>query len=245
MVAEVITSAQNPFVKACVKLRESSRERKERGECLLVGKKIVMESPAPKILILAEGVEFKSDLEKVIVSNDVMKKITGLMTPDGVAAIHPLPKSGTFKNIRRLIAFDGIQDPGNLGTLLRTALALGWDGAYFLPNTCDPFGEKGLRASLGASLRFPIGQGDVEELKKICKENQMTPLAAHLNGIPFDQVDLCQSILLVLGAEGQGISDEMQQFCEKITIPMSGEMESLNVATAGAILLYGLKHALR
>lgn len=168
-------------------------------------------------------------------SENVMKKITGLSSPEGVAAEFPLPKPSALQT-GPLLVLDRLSDPGNVGTLIRTAIALGWAGIYFMPGTVDPFHEKVVRASRAALFRFPWQLGSWEELKQLKLEGYV----ADIGGTPLDQVAPKKEIALVLSNEGQGVSDEGQTFGERITIPMHGEMESLNVAISGAILMYAL-----
>eukprot|EP00466_Bigelowiella_natans_P019351 jgi/Bigna1/128003/aug1.5_g2711 len=146
--------------------------------------------------------------------------------------------------MKRLIILDGIQDPGNLGTLLRTALGLGWDGAFLLKNTCDPFNQKAIRAARGACFRLPLyTEGSLDDLQELLRDHDFTvsssTLADEIRDVP---------IALWLGSEGKGLSggqwSEAQNGCEDgqallaaplktVKIDMAPEMESLNVAVAG------------
>ena len=123
-----------------------------------------------------------------------------------------------------------------MGTLIRTALALGWGGVYLLPGCVDPFHEKVIRASRGALFRFPWKEGGWEELKKM----NLKAYIADIKGRPLDEVHPEKEILLLLSNEAQGVSDEGGGFGERITIPMTGGAESLNVAASGAIMMYEL-----
>jgi TrmH family RNA methyltransferase len=135
---------------------------------------------------------------------------------------------------------DGISDPGNLGNLLRTALALGWEGVYLTENTCDPFHEKALRAAKGATFCLALQEGTWEEFLSISK-NYHTFLA-DMNGSPLQDKPLASPpIALILSKESCGARMEAKKRFQTISIPMQKAMESLNVASAGAILLYGLK----
>ena len=136
------------------------------------------------------------------------------------------------------MVLDGIQDPGNLGTLLRTALAFGWNGIYLLGNCCDPYNDKALRSAKGATFRLQLYQGDKAHLKDLSRTHQV--LVADLDGKAPESVNESEKRVLVLGSESLGVSAESQAFGEKVTLPISGEMESLNVAVAGGILMYQL-----
>lgn len=117
---------------------------------------------------------------------------------------------------RRLLALDRVQDPGNMGTLMRSALAFGWDGVFLLPGCCDPFNEKAVRASRGAALRLPTCSGTLEDLKQVAGHHGMTLIAAEPE--PEEEQpckrkdgggDVANAVCLVLGSEGQGLSPEV------------------------------------
>ncbi len=154
--------------------------------------------------------------------------------------------------MRRLLALDAVQDPGNLGTLLRTALAFGWDGVFLLPGCADPFSDKAVRASRGAALRAPVARGGVDELCAAAEAHGLTMLAADpepeggseggtRGDLPLkgwrEQAGT-SAVCLVLGSEGQGLSAEVRALTIPVAIPMHGGMESLNVAVAGGILMF-------
>ncbi len=188
--------------------------------------------------IVPLGVETE---ELILVSQAVMQKMSGVQTPEGVLAIVNMPKNGDFKGFKRVLGLDGINDPGNLGTLLRTALALGWEGVFLLPGCADPFNDKALRAAKGAPFRLPIKSGSWEELEKLGKSHHLESYAADLEGVFPGDVPLKKGILLVLGSESHGLSLAAAKNCQKVTIPMPGMMESLNVGVAGGILMYLLR----
>lgn len=178
-----------------------------------------------------------------------MRKVTGLDSVDSMVAIaevaRPAPADfvSAQKPLRRLLVLEGIQDPGNLGTLLRTATALGWDGAFLLPGCCDPFNDKALRASRGASFRLPWATGTWGDLERVVATRSLVCIAAEpddRSGAKDLPESLASAVCLVLGAEGQGLSHEALSRCVPVAIPMPGQMESLNVAIAGSILMFAL-----
>lgn len=195
----------------------------------------------------------------VSVTESVMKKITGLdsVSASTVAAevtqFHPADfEEWEPGQLQRLLVLERNQDPGNMGTLLRTALALGWQGAFLLQGCADPMNEKSLRASRAAPFRLPIAQGTIDEWLAICDRHGMVRLAADPHPASKDQRDQLAGtangtestsdppVCLVLGNEGQGLSEDVLRHCLPVAIPMPGEMESLNVAAAGAILMFML-----
>lgn len=240
---KMISSLQNPLVKHCVKLRESRQYREEMQSVFITGHKMVdelMRMCQPKRLFFMEKKEIREPIEAYQVSEAVLKKITGLPSPEGIAAEFPLPKPSALEPISSLIALDRIADPGNLGTLIRTALALGWDGVFLLPGCVDPFHDKTMRASRGALFHFPWASGSWEELSQLKEHNNLTAYVADMHGVPISSLSKNVRPLLLLSNEAQGISKEGSHFGIAISIPMKGEMESLNVAIAGAILMYAL-----
>ena len=243
-----ITSLQNPLIKHLVKLRDDRKYRYEKKKVVIEGKKIVEEL----LLQYAQGFLFVTDPLLVpkeargkdcyLVTKDILKKISGVQAPEGVIAELPFPPEADFEKVNYLLALDGVSDPGNLGTLLRSALALGWDGVFILNNCCDPFNDKALRAAKGATFKIPIKSGSWEELESIASKNGLIPLAADIKGDDAGKLDHLQKVLLVLGGEAKGLSEKTREICRTITVPISSRMESLNVSTAGGIIMYLLKY---
>jgi TrmH family RNA methyltransferase len=237
-----ITSLQHPLVKHLVKLRTNRSYRTSEKKVLIVGENLLKEVPLKTLITVNETPTGLKAENYFVVTESIMKKITGLEHPEGYAAEVEMPQEASFKSIRRLLILDGVSDPGNMGTLLRTALALGWQGAYITGNSCDPFNDKALRAAKGATFRLPLSFGDWDDLKGLILRNKITPLAADMGGIEIEKIEKNQSIALILGNEACGISETADQLSSKIAIPMSGKMESLNVAVAGGILMYCLEN---
>jgi TrmH family RNA methyltransferase len=242
-----LTSLQNPIVKHLSHLRQNRDYRDDNKSVLIEGRKIISEvCPFHHTkLIMAYDISFippgvEAD-EILIVNEAIMRKVSGSQNPEGIIAEVDMPEAASFTGLKWIIALDGVSDPGNLGTLLRTALALGWEGAFILDNSCDAFNDKALRAAKGATFRLPIASGNWEKLKEIIKSNKLKPLAADMHGTDLGKVKVENGTLLILSHEAHGISSEASELCEHIRIPMPGEMESLNVATAGGILMYVLK----
>jgi TrmH family RNA methyltransferase len=177
----------------------------------------------------------------LLVSRPVMEKISGMQTPEGLVAEIPMPKSASLKGKKKILVLDGVSDPGNVGTLLRTALALGWEGAFLLDEGCDPFNDKAMRAARGATFRLPLAWGTWDEFNILIQEEGWKLLAADFVGEEPCQISV-EKIALVLGNEAVGVSDRGKKLSHPVTIPMPGEMESLNVAIAGGILMFALGH---
>lgn len=230
-----ISSLQNPLVKHLVKLRLDPHYRKQEKSVLITSSKLIKELQllvAAKRIFSVQPCPFPT----LSVSLSAMKKITGLSTPEGIAAEFPLPEPSDLNKKAPLLALDRISDPGNMGTLLRTALALRWEGVFFLPGCVDPFHEKVLRSSRAALFRLPWKEGSWEELQQFA----LTRYTADTQGLPINEIKPNRDIILLLSNEGEGVSDRGSHFGQKITIPISSSMESLNVAVAGSIMMYVL-----
>lgn len=242
-----ISSVQHPLVKHLVKLRQNRDYRYDHHRLIIDGITLVSElrgSTRYKTIatrdemLIPLGVEAD---EILIVNESVMKKISGLQSPEGIVAEIDMPKPASLDGKKRLIALDGVNDPGNVGTLLRSALALGWEGAFILDESCDPFNEKAIRAARGATFRLPLAWGSWDDLHKLIKQNQLTPLIAEMSGEKIDSIAMPNAVLLVMGNEARGPSAEAKQVGKQVSIEMLGDMESLNVAVAGSIIMYALR----
>ncbi|XP_062212066.1 uncharacterized protein LOC133913048 [Phragmites australis] len=279
-----VASVANPLVKHCVKLRLSAAYRRSCHRILLVGLAPILEMCrlefyAIDYLLLLDGVEVPEELHEfsdnvVYVSAAVMKKVSGMQSVDStqaIAVVH-MPKhfrdlgsdddgavvDGLFPSPKRILVLDGIQDPGNLGTLIRSACAFKWDGVFLLPACCDPFNEKALRAARGASMQLPIVSGTWHDLHALMTKYEMKMMAGHpessndgskgMHSLSKELADslVNESLCLVLGSEGNGLSAETIQACELVNIPMEGTFDSLNVSVAGGVFLFMLqpKHEL-
>ncbi|CAM0875411.1 unnamed protein product [Alopecurus aequalis] len=263
-----VASVANPLVKHCVKLRDSAAYRRSCRCLLLVGLAPIREIcrlgfAAIDCMLLLDGVEVPEELNElsgdvVYVSATVMKKISGMRSVDSTEAIAVMhmPKhfcdlsgdeegaglDGLFQSPKRILVLDGIQDPGNLGTLIRSACAFKWDGVFLLPACCDPFNEKALRAARGASLQLPIVSGNWCDLQALVTKYDMKMLAGHpesssdgserTHALSKELADslMSESLCLVLGSEGNGLSEMTVQACELVSIPME--------VRAGATQLY-------
>lgn len=245
MLARTITSLQHPIVKYCVKLRSERSFRHSEGKVLVCGSKLVTELaseiPIKTLLTSSPKSPVLQAEETLLVSDEVMKKISGLAAPEPLAAIVELPKEASLTGCPALLILDGISDPGNLGTLIRTALALGWEGIFLLGRCCDPYNDKALRAAKGATFRIPLQTGSWDSLQSLLSSQSYHKYVADLHGTCFAQIEGKAPLALALGSESHGPSAEIKKNFSALSIPMSGKMESLNVAIAGAILLQHLR----
>ena len=242
-----ISSLQHPCIKHIVHLRQNSDYRKDHKSVVIEGINMIREvgsaHPIKTLLachesLIPPGITAKDVL---IVDEAVMKKASGMQNSDGLLAEVTMPTFSKLEQARFILALDHVSDPGNLGAALRTALAFGWDGAFLIGEGCDPYNEKALRAARGATFRMPLRVGSWEDFDGLVSKLEVVPIAADLDGEPLTGDRQSNSCVLVLGNEAHGPSSEVLSRCKKVTIPMSGPMESLNVAVAGGILMFLLR----
>lgn len=243
MVAFQIKSLQHSIIKHCVNLRKDPHYRKEHSSILVIGKKQITELPTGiKILnlfTLDNSIPIKEVKNHYLVTEDILKKITGMQSPEPYVAEVICPKLKP-KNIKKLLVCDEISDPGNLGTLLRTALSFGFDAVYLLNNCVDPFNEKVIRAAKGAIFHIPLLYGDWDHLLSIKEEFSLNFYQADMDGIPINECSIQGPFALILGNESHGTSKKVKDHASSICVPMTGKTNSLNVAIAGGILMFNI-----
>ncbi len=236
-----IESLDNPLVKKWVRLRKKRSEREKESSALVIGSHVIkelMHTQRPRSILVRKGAEIPLSDSFFEASDEVIKKIADLpMLPDWIAEF-PIDTRTEFKNCQRLLILDQIKDPGNLGTLLRTAHAFGWRHVFLLEGSADPFGEKALQASKGACFLLEMKNGSVLELEELVRKQKLLVLVADLEGKKPEDIKELSKIALILGSEVSGVSDALTKWGEKVSLPMAHGSESLNVAIAGAILMY-------
>lgn len=250
----MITSVSNEKIKNTIKCVRQVKERKKQNVFVVEG--VRMFSEIPKSLLVetftteaffAQHRNLFSSIEYELVSDNVMEKLTDTKSPQGVVSV---VKRMTYtlgevcgKNVTGsplLLALENIQDPGNLGTIVRTAEGAGVTGILMSSDTVDIYNPKVVRATMGSIFRVPYLYVDnlkniVEELKKQGFET----FGGHLQGKNFYDFDYRESTIFCVGNEGNGLTNELSEVLDhKILIPMMGKVESLNVATASTVLMY-------
>lgn len=175
----------------------------------------------------------------------LLRDLGGTSTPQGVLVVGVIPRVELSalrpSGASVVLVLDGVQDPGNLGTLARSAAAFGCEAVVCLPGTVDPWNPKSVRASAGSLFRLPVVQTSPMELGEWLARHGYLLAAAEAGAPAIGTEPLPQRVALVLGNEGAGLTEEVAATCERrLSIPMKGGTESLNVAVAGAILLYEL-----
>ena len=245
---EYITSRKNPLLQQVRKLLTSRKEREQAGLFVADGIKLLEEAvkwwPGLHTVILSEGVQAQvpEGVRQVVVPEDVMASVSPMQSPQGALFLCRLPEKTAFSPRPGMLLLDGIQDPGNLGTILRTADALEIPVAL-LEGCADPYSHKVVRSSMGAVFRSPVVQATWEAAEKACREAGI-PVA--VTALSQRAVDLRQAELtamaVVIGSEGQGVRSQiLERAGAELIIPMNGRCESLNAAIAAAIVMWQMK----
>lgn len=247
---KLIQSRDNAFFKSLKRLAESGRERKKTGQTLLDGLHLVESYEAAfgvvGTLVLAESALASDELaaymqgrDHVVITDVLMRDIGLVDTPSGLLAVANMPKQNVAVDLKiDAILLDGVQDPGNVGTLLRTAAAAGIKQALLSPGCAAAWSPKVLRAGQGA--HFAIAIHEEVDLAAFVADYQGTTAVTCLEGsVSLYEAHWRGPLAWVFGAEGQGVSAELIAAARlKVRIPMPGAIESLNVAAAAAICLF-------
>lgn len=254
-----ISSKENSVVKYLRSLSDPKSRRKERaflvegvkmveealrdtrGVSMVVASPPIVQRHGKGILKLAES----RSVEVVWISERLMDAVSESKTPQPVMAAVKMGEHTEEELLARsaklIVVAHRLQDPGNLGTIIRTSEAVGASGVALTPNTVDPFNPKAVRASMGSILRLPIVPvGDFTGFIKKCRQRGFQTAATVVTGgtTHFD-VDLTKPTVMILGQEGAGLSRDLPDDIDlQVRIPMAGTIDSLNVATAAAVMLY-------
>ena len=243
-----ITSRKNPVLQQVRKLLSSRAERQKTGLFVADGTKLLQEAvqwwDGLQTVILSDGVEAEvpEHVQLVRVPEDVMESISPMQAPQGALFICKLPDAAEFQPVPGMLLLDGIQDPGNVGTILRTADALNVP-VVLLEGCADPYNHKTVRASMGAVFRTPVQQTTWKQVEKACQQAgipvAVTALTEHARDIRNAPVE---TMAVVIGSEGQGVRPEIMAAAgEKLIIPMNEHCESLNAAIAAAIVMWQME----
>ena len=243
-----ITSRKNPLLQQVRKLLSSKKEREAAGLFVADGTKLLEEAvrwdPGLDTVILSDGVQADvPDHVRVIrVPEDVMTSVSPMETPQGAVFLCRLPEKKPFIPVAPMLLLDGIQDPGNLGTILRTADAMNVQVAL-LEGCADPYSHKVVRASMGAVLRSQPVQTTWETAQKALSEAGIPVAVTALSDTAKDiRKAGVEKMAVVIGSEGQGVSKPVMDACKEfLIIPMNPRCESLNAAIAASIVMWQMK----
>jgi TrmH family RNA methyltransferase len=249
----VITSAQNSKIKLVRALLGRAKERREANAFMVEGVRLVEEAVHShwnfQFALYDETLSErgKSQVESLrsrgieveAVSESLMKSLSETETPQGILGVLeltqlPMPNSPSF-----ILIPDQIRDPGNLGTLLRSAAATGVQAVLLPPETTDAFAPKVVRSGMGAHFRLPIHSLTWEQIKQMSKAANLQMVLADMDGRSCWETDLRRPLALIVGGEAEGASGEARKLAnQQISIPMMGSMESLNAGVAGSVLMF-------
>ncbi|WP_421380349.1 TrmH family RNA methyltransferase [Bacillus salacetis] len=249
-----VQSAKNPQVKQWKKL-QTKKERENSGTYIVEGFHLVEEAlrykEVIKEVLVKEGVDLPStwnidEVSVITLSEDAAKAVSATETSQGVFAVCYYTEERTFGlKGKTFLMLDEVQDPGNLGTIIRTADAAGIDIIILGEGTADLYNQKVLRSAQGSHFHLPIIKGDLQEWIPQLKNEGIPVYGTALeNGVEYHTVSGSDSFALILGNEGNGVSPAILESTDQnLYVPIYGKSESLNVAIAAGILMYHLKKA--
>ena len=244
----MIISKENSRYKMWSKL--SQKKYRQREQLFLVeGEHLVLEAKKAGVLVdvlVCAGVSFNIDVPITYLAKPLFEKLTSTVTSAGIMAVCRM-QEGSIKKNNRLLLVDGIGDPGNLGTLIRSALAFGFDGLVLSEDTVDVYNEKVVRATQGALFKLAIHRRNLVDYVIKLQSLDVVVYAATLNATAKVIGDLlpAENMAFIVGSEGAGIRESLVEISDgNVVIEMSLAVESLNVGVAGSILMHhfnGLK----
>ena len=244
---ERITSLKNPKVQLWKSLKER-KGRRETGCFMAEGRKMVEEALASSFRVEAvlvdearmEEFDLPEDIPTYALPENVLAAVCDTKTPQGIAAVVQVQRSARLGG--RVVALDGVQDPGNVGTIIRTADAAGLEGIILSGQCAVVFSPKTLRATMGSIFRMPMVVTDLPGYLTALREDGYSIISSQLDGEPFYQRSpVGEKFCLIIGNEGNGISDEVKATAtHRVKLPMRGGAESLNAAIAAGIMMYDL-----
>jgi len=255
----MITSTSNAKVKYLVNLKKKRKERDRENVFLVEGIRMFREVPADKLKevyvsetfykkerTLVDEVAGRSRARVEVLADNVFSHVSDTITPQGVLCVveqmnYSLEQVLSNGKVPHLMVLDNLQDPGNLGTIVRTSEGAGVTGIVMSKETVDIYNPKVIRSTMGAVYRVPfLYVEDFTALLKILRQQDVRLLAAHLKGKKtFDKADYSGKVGILIGNEANGLSEDASELAnEKVLIPMAGSVESLNAAIAAALLMY-------
>jgi TrmH family RNA methyltransferase len=248
----MITSISNPKVKRIRALQTRRRTRWQEKHYVIEGLQMsyeVVKAGLPTDLVLhtdhlnARGKGLVNSLARLgaevePVSNEIMMACSETETPSGLLVVLPMPDLVPPEDANFVIVLDQVADPGNLGTIMRTAIAVGAQSIYLTKGTVDPYNPKVVRGAMGAHMHIPIAYFGDGSISNHLRGLQLW-IAEQGHGVPYYNVDWHEPIALAIGSEANGVSDELRSIAHGgVHIPMHGEIESLNAGIAAGVILF-------
>ena len=241
----VITSLNNEHIKELNKLKEK-KYRDQTNTFMIEGEHLVYEAIKKELvkeIIVLEGEDFYSDSVKITyVSKEVMKKLSSMDSYPNVIGICTKKEEEQIKG--NALILDDLQDPGNLGTMIRSAVAFNIDTIVLSPRTVDLYNQKVIRSTQGMLFHINIIVKDLEEIIKELKQNNYKIYGTKVdNGKNVKEINIKDKYALVIGNEGNGMSEKVSNLCDEyLYIKMNTRVESLNAAVAASILMYEMEN---
>lgn len=244
---ELITSTQNNRVKLAHQLQAKARLRRKERKIVLEGVRLVSDAIAVGqrpifVLYTAQHADYEliallqdRSVDLLPVSDDVMRYMSDTQNPQGIIGVFPLPAPNVPEHPQSVLILDAIQEPGNMGTILRTAAAAGVQVVILGPGCVDPYNPKVLRSGMGAHFRIPIFEASWAEIRTYC-EDRTVFLAAGDGDLEYTEADWLNEWALIIGNEAHGVSNALPG--QRILIPMADTTESLNAAVATGVILF-------
>ena len=253
---DIISSTKNEKIKELAKL-QTAKGRKKAGLYLLEGEHLVEEAikekaPIELIVVSSNRMEDyqylleQTEIKVLVVSQEVFQKLSMTETTQGILAAVKIENQAEPPCTGRIIVLDAVQDPGNLGTIIRTADAAGFDAVVLGAGTVDLYNDKVIRSMQGSHFHIPVFQADLREYLPVLKKQgvEVAVTALHRDSKDYSILQGKSDVAIVVGNEGQGVSSEVIDLADiVVTIPMFGKAESLNVAIASALLMYKTKES--
>lgn len=247
---EVITSLQNPRVKATRTLQEKARARRAERKLVLEGTRLIQDATDQGfrphyVFYEAKLVDYgliarlqELNVTLLPASPEVMQHLSDTETPQGIIAVYSIPQPPLPQQATRVLILDAIREPGNMGTILRTAAASGVQVVLLAPGCVDPYNPKVLRAGMGAHFRVAIIEASWHEIKVYCNDTRIF-VAAGDGAVRYNEVDWTQPWALLIGNEAHGAGSGSATLpAEHIAIPMERTTESINAAVATGVIVF-------
>ena len=250
----MITSTSNPQIKRLLQLQKKAKVRDEENVFVVEGLRMFAEVPKNRVekVYISESLYNRKkhelnlqDFPYEILSEQVFGHVSDTKTPQGILCVVKRKKYDLEELLQvenpHFVVLDNLQDPGNMGTIIRTAEAAGVDAVFMSKDCVDIYNPKTIRSTMGSIYRMPfIYIEDILNLLDLFRKNGVKSYAAHLDGEKFyDQEDYCSGTAILIGNEGNGLREEVAQKADIwVKIPMQGQVESLNAAIAASVLMF-------
>ncbi len=240
MIIMIITSLENDKIKKLKKLKQK-KYREQTNTYLIEGKHLIKEAYQANcldLLILVEDTDLKLDVDTLYVTKEIMKVLSDVETPPSIMGV--CHKKEIESAHEKLLLLDSIQDPGNLGTIIRSAVAFGIDKIYIGNNSVDVYNPKTIRSSQGMIFKVNIEQTNLLELIPKLKKSGHSIIGTKVDGgNSLKTFEIPKKFAIIMGNEANGVSEKIFNLCDKyLYIDMNNTCESLNVAVATSIILY-------